>query len=344
MSLDDYNRLLAESGPLKLRATALLGRGDPESRFEAAAVLHEVVRMEQSALSGLQAPTPETQLGFAIERCWLLLDGLDPKGAREAWSDVLRLSERAPAAVAAALRDRINKRYRAVERELDKAVRDNSALFLGEADIPSDSKQRDRLRKRLKDLLKKYPGAYELWLNLHRLESQAGDQAEAAQAIARANKLRQGSASPKARAASAEAKTPRGSEPNTAASPEAIAFGREVRRRREASKMTLEQLSERSGLTPNYIGTIENGRRDPSLSTVLALAKGLGVPAAELVPGSSAMSFPAVEAGHLFDNTSSDVQSALLEFLRKSPHDASSASSTPALLPRRQQAPVRRSG
>ena len=46
--------------------------------------------------------------------------------------------------------------------------------------------------------------------------------------------------------------------------------------------MTLEQLAESSKLTPNYIGTIENGYRDPSLSTLQGLADGLNVPLAEL--------------------------------------------------------------
>jgi transcriptional regulator with XRE-family HTH domain len=57
-------------------------------------------------------------------------------------------------------------------------------------------------------------------------------------------------------------------------------FGKEVRRRREALGLTLEELAERAGLTPNYVGTVETGKRDPSLSTVLALAKGLRVPPA----------------------------------------------------------------
>ncbi|TKC98675.1 XRE family transcriptional regulator [Polyangium fumosum] len=42
--------------------------------------------------------------------------------------------------------------------------------------------------------------------------------------------------------------------------------------------MTLEQRPERAGLTPSDIGGIEIGRRDPSLSSILALALGLGAP------------------------------------------------------------------
>lgn len=95
-----------------------------------------------------------------------------------------------------------------------------------------------------------------------------------------------------------------------------LRFGREVRRRRKALGLTLEQLAERSGLTPNYIGTVENGRRDPSLSTIGALARGLGVPAGELIGGISDLSAEAIEAARLFDGAVPEVQAALLSLLR----------------------------
>lgn len=99
-----------------------------------------------------------------------------------------------------------------------------------------------------------------------------------------------------------------------------LRFGREVRRRRKVLGLTLEQLAERSGLTPNYIGTVENDRRDPSLSTVIALARGLGVPTAELIGGLSGatgeLSPEAIEAARLFDNATQEVQGALLQLLR----------------------------
>jgi transcriptional regulator with XRE-family HTH domain len=93
-------------------------------------------------------------------------------------------------------------------------------------------------------------------------------------------------------------------------------FGREIRRRREALSLTLEQLAERAELTPNYIGTIENGKRDPSLSTVLSLAKGLKVAPAELFGGVQDLSSAATEAGLLFDGVNPDVQEAVLKLLR----------------------------
>lgn len=95
-----------------------------------------------------------------------------------------------------------------------------------------------------------------------------------------------------------------------------VSFGREIRRRRGALGLTLEQLAERSGLTPNYIGTVENGRRDPSLSTVLALAKGLGCAASALMGGAGDFSAEATEAAALIDSLPSEVQTAMLELLR----------------------------
>lgn len=95
-----------------------------------------------------------------------------------------------------------------------------------------------------------------------------------------------------------------------------VEFGREVRRRREALGLTLEQLAERSGLTPNYIGGVETDKRNPSLSTVLGLAKGLRVPAGELLSGVKDLSPAALEAGRLFEAAPADVQDAVLRLLR----------------------------
>jgi transcriptional regulator with XRE-family HTH domain len=80
--------------------------------------------------------------------------------------------------------------------------------------------------------------------------------------------------------------------------------------------LTLEQLAERSGLTPNYIGTIENCRRDPSLSTILALARALGAPPGELLGGIGEMSPVAIETARLIEAAPPEVQVAVLELLR----------------------------
>lgn len=100
-----------------------------------------------------------------------------------------------------------------------------------------------------------------------------------------------------------------GSKPGSPLQPdEVVNFGLEIRRRREAKGMTLDQLAERSGLTPNYIGTIENGHRNPSLSTIFSLAKGAGRVAGELLGGAPGLSAAGYEAGRLYDQGSPAVQ------------------------------------
>jgi transcriptional regulator with XRE-family HTH domain len=93
-------------------------------------------------------------------------------------------------------------------------------------------------------------------------------------------------------------------------------LGTEIRRRRLAQTMTLDQLAESAGLTPNYIGTIENGKRDPSLSTILALARGLRTAPAELFGGIQDLSPAALEAGLLFESAAPEIQDAILQLLR----------------------------
>jgi transcriptional regulator with XRE-family HTH domain len=95
-----------------------------------------------------------------------------------------------------------------------------------------------------------------------------------------------------------------------------VQFGREVKRRREALGLTLEALAERAELTSNYIGTIENGHRDPCISTILAIANGLGVVPAELFGGVPEVTEEAVGMGKLFDRATQDVRLSILLILR----------------------------
>ena len=95
-----------------------------------------------------------------------------------------------------------------------------------------------------------------------------------------------------------------------------MSFGSTIRRRREALGLTLEQLAERAGLSPNYVGTVENGRRDPSLSTVYALAKGLRVPPGELLGPVKDLSPEAYDVGRQYEAAPEDVQDLVARLLR----------------------------
>ena len=95
-----------------------------------------------------------------------------------------------------------------------------------------------------------------------------------------------------------------------------MGFGETVRRRRTELGLTLEQLAERAGLSPNFIGAVELGKRDPSLSTVLAIAKGLKVGAGELLGGVEGLTAEGIEAARLFEAVPAEDQVALRRLMR----------------------------
>jgi transcriptional regulator with XRE-family HTH domain len=54
-------------------------------------------------------------------------------------------------------------------------------------------------------------------------------------------------------------------------------FARRVRKLRRAAKLSLEKAAERGSITGNFWGDVERSRKVPSLDTIVAMAKGLGV-------------------------------------------------------------------
>lgn len=60
------------------------------------------------------------------------------------------------------------------------------------------------------------------------------------------------------------------------------AFSTVLKRYRDKAGMTQAKLAEKSDLAVVYISLLENGRRRPSIETLLRLADGLGVSAAQL--------------------------------------------------------------
>ncbi|NMR28635.1 helix-turn-helix domain-containing protein [Crystallibacter degradans] len=63
------------------------------------------------------------------------------------------------------------------------------------------------------------------------------------------------------------------------------ALGNNVKQARSQLSLSQEQLAERSGLHRTYVGAVERGERNPSLTSMLRLSDGLGVPLSELVRG-----------------------------------------------------------
>ena len=61
--------------------------------------------------------------------------------------------------------------------------------------------------------------------------------------------------------------------------------GQNIRANRKRLDITQEALAERCGLHTVEVGRAERGKRDLRVSTVVKLAKGLEVPACELLRG-----------------------------------------------------------
>jgi len=70
--------------------------------------------------------------------------------------------------------------------------------------------------------------------------------------------------------------------------PVLVAFGQNVRKRREARHFTQEVLAERAELDRTYISDIERGTRNPGVKNVARLARALGISPATLMEGLSA--------------------------------------------------------
>ncbi len=59
-------------------------------------------------------------------------------------------------------------------------------------------------------------------------------------------------------------------------------FGDAVRKARTAVGLTQEELADRADLDRSYIGGVERGDRNPTLSVIEKIAQGLGITLAEL--------------------------------------------------------------
>jgi len=63
-----------------------------------------------------------------------------------------------------------------------------------------------------------------------------------------------------------------------------VKFAAKVRNRRHALSITQEQLAERADFHVNYIGGVERAQRNPSLTSLVAIAKGLQCSLNEIFP------------------------------------------------------------
>lgn len=61
------------------------------------------------------------------------------------------------------------------------------------------------------------------------------------------------------------------------------AFGIALREAREAKEITQEELASRASYGPNYISLLETAKRQPTISSILALERALSLSPGELV-------------------------------------------------------------
>lgn len=76
--------------------------------------------------------------------------------------------------------------------------------------------------------------------------------------------------------------------------------GRNIRRFRLANGLTIEELAFRAQLHPNYLGEVERGRVNPTLTNLKKIADGLKKPLAGLLSGARG---PAASASAVREKT-----------------------------------------
>ena len=65
--------------------------------------------------------------------------------------------------------------------------------------------------------------------------------------------------------------------------PDLVKFGLNIRRLRLKKGLSQAALARRAGISANYVGTLERGVQNPSLTSLASLAKGLGCSMSEEV-------------------------------------------------------------
>jgi len=71
---------------------------------------------------------------------------------------------------------------------------------------------------------------------------------------------------------------------NKKRTPIRVEFGKNIRQRRYQLDLSQEELAEKAGMHPTYVGSVERGERNIALENIIALAKALHCSPKDLMP------------------------------------------------------------
>ena len=95
-----------------------------------------------------------------------------------------------------------------------------------------------------------------------------------------------------------------------------MSLGQRIRLKREALKLTQDQLASASGLTSQYISIIEQDKRSPAISALTKISSELGVSLDYLVTGKEGITLdliPTIKADKTLDL---EVRKSLISLVR----------------------------
>ncbi len=93
-------------------------------------------------------------------------------------------------------------------------------------------------------------------------------------------------------------------------------LGQRIRQRREALKLTQQQLAEALGVTPQHISVIEQGKRSISVEGLAKLAEELGVSIDYLVTGKEVAVADVIPAIKADESLELEVKNALVTLVK----------------------------
>jgi transcriptional regulator with XRE-family HTH domain len=102
-----------------------------------------------------------------------------------------------------------------------------------------------------------------------------------------------------------------------------MSFGQRIRRRRQALKLTQQQVVKSLGLTSQHLSAIEQDKRAPSLNTLAKLAEELGVSIDYLVTGKEGIITDTIPAIKADKQLTIEVKNALITLVKALRRDES---------------------